>query len=647
MKNKFFIRQVCDCALLAQICMMRIKQRRGEEDMILDNLTKFNQKKKLWMTPKHPLYTKSIEFRRMYGAAVFMQAELNCLESPLNNFEVERLLSSGFQLGPEDMGKVLRLSKEKSMVVDYLLQNFECDREKYLLMLDIINVSIRGDSSKMQEREKESIQSFAKSFHVTSDRLTLLKEFAQSAQEEENVKCREIIHRMHLQHMELSIVDMKYYIMQLWETMDCTQEMLDKEGEVRIVERCQIREDLVLDKGMRLIFDHAQVRIYGNILLNGGELVIEDSKVIRKSDSHRACINMKAVGSRVLISGSEMDCRNLGMLVRAEAGELKVRKSMIYRTTRGAAIRFWGNSIQVLDTYFYECYSPEDGGAVMIRTPNGIVKGCRFRNCEARRGGAVFGVEGNQITNCKFDGCNVAEFGAAVFYHGFVRANVHHLQYKNCCPEGAETIQYLAKMGTFQVTGEYPIRVSTIVDCPVLVEAEGNLIIEDANIYLNYPIRCRGSLQMKNVKIISNHMDEGDMVILEHSRNCRIHHCEFNGMGRNSGLSAAGSRITVTKSLFRNITGGRAIYDAYSPEIRECIFNLCQDGAIYSQNGNIKLCVFVNCRAKSGAGVLMYGGRGTIEQCNFRRCVADFSDGAIDRALGQQVIKCVFEDCKP
>ena len=613
--------------------------------MILDNLTKFNQKKKLWMTPKHPLYMKPVQFKVMYGAAVFMQAELDCLSNPLNNFELERLLSSGFHLESEDMARVLNFSKDKSTVIDYLLQNLESDREKYLLMLDIINVSIRND--KIQDKEKESIQLFAKMFQVSSEVIVLLKEFALSAQKDDDETCREILHRMHIHNIELSMVDMKYYIINLWKTVECTQEMLNQEKEVRIVDRCQIREDLVLENGMRLVFDHAEVRVHGNILLNGGELIIEDSKVIRKGDSHRACINMKAVKSRILISNSEMDCRNLGMFIRAEAGELKIRKSLIYKTTRGAAIRFWGNSIQVTDTEFYECYSPEDGGAIMIRTPDAIVKGCRFRRCEAKRGGAIFAVEGNQIMHCRFEECHVAEFGAAIFYHGFVRANMHHLQYQNCCPEGAETIQYLSKMGTFQVTGQYHIMVSTIIDCPVLVEAEGNLVIEDANLYMNYPIRCRGSLQMKNVKIISNHIEEGDMIILEHSRNCRIHHCEFNGMGRSSGMSASGCRITITKSLFRNISGGRAIYDPYSPEIRECIFNLCQDGAVYSQNGDIKRCVFVNCRSRSGAGVLMYGSKGTVEQCDFRRCIADFGGGAIDKKLGQQVINCVYQECKP
>lgn len=613
--------------------------------MILDNLTKFNQKKKLWMTPKHPLYSKSLKYRVMYGSAVFMQAELNCLSSPLNNFELERLLLAGFQLESDEMAKVLRYSKEKDVVIDFLLHSIQTEREKYLLLLDMINVSLKN--AKVPDREREAIEVFGEILKVSNEKLSLLTEFALSANEENVQTCREILHRMHLNDMDLSPLDMKYYIMQLWGTMECTQEMLNQEQEVRIVERCQIKEDLVLSKGMCLIFDHAEVRIHGNILLNGGELIIDDSKIIRKSDSHRACINMKSVLSRVLILNSEMDCRNLGMLVRAEAGELQIKRSFIYHTTRGAAIRFWGNSIQILDTVFSDCYSPEDGGAIMIRTPRGRIKNCKFLNCEAKRGGAIYAVEGNEITHCEFEKCYVAEYGAAIFYNGFVRANLHHLQYKMCCPEGAETIQYLAKMGTFQVTGNYHIMVSTIVDCPILIEVLGSLTIEDANLYLNYPIRCRGSLQMKKVKVISNHLQKGDMIILEHSKKCLIQQCEFNGMGKSSGIYATGCRMSVIKSIFRNMVDGRAIYDAYAPEIEGCIFNFCQEGAIYSQDGNIKQCLFVNCRGKSGAGILMYGNRGNIENCKFRRCIADFTGGAIDRNLGQRVLQCQFEGCKP
>lgn len=613
--------------------------------MIVDNLTKFNQRKKLWMTPKHPLYMKPKEFKLMYGAVCLMQAELNNAMGALENPELIRLLTAGFRLGNEDISQILRISKDKKAVMEYMGENLESERERYLLILDIINVSC-GEKA-IEERSQESVQLIAKQFHVSREALLFLEQFLESANEDDVLQCREILHRMHLHKMELSPVDMKYYVMHFWGTMECDQALLEQKGEVRIIERCLILEDLVVKRGTRLVFDHAEVRISGNILLDGGELVIEESKVIRKGDSHRACVNMKSPHSSIVVINSEIDCRNMGMFIRAETGTLKMSGSLVYQTTRGAAIRFWGHSVQVEDCIFSECYSPEDGGAMMIRTPSGIVRRCRFRRCEAKRGGAILAVEGNEITECQFEDCCVAEFGAAVFYHGLVRANVHHLAYKDCCPEGVETVQYLSKMGTFQVTGEYYIGVSTIIDCPVMVEAEGELVIEDANVYINYPIYNRGSLKMKNVKVICNHLEKGDMIILEHSRNCRIHHCEFNGMQRAGGIYASGCRITVSNSLFRNISGGRAIYDTYSPEIRECIFNFCQDGAIYCQNGEIRRSVFVNCRAKSGAGIQMYGSRGVIEQNNFRRCIADFTGGAVDRSLGQQVIKCVFEECKP
>lgn len=613
--------------------------------MIVDNLTKFNQKKKLWMTPKHPMYIRSVDFKILYGAAILIQAEIDSFSNPLNNFELERLLVSGLHLEREQMAKVLSVAKEEEKVYAALQKQLISEREKYLLLLDMINVSLSKE--KLPVKEKEHIEQVRNQLKVNGKCMTLIYEFSIAANREDVTRCREILHRMHLQDMELTPLDMKYYIMRLWGTMDCTQQMLVEAKEVRIAERCQILEDLVLTKGMRLIFDHCEVRIHGNILLNGGELIIEDSKVIRKGDSHRACFNMKSVYSRILIDRSEMDCRNLGMLVRAEAGNLLIRDSLIYQTTRGAAIRFWGNAVKIVNTTFYNCYSPEDGGAIMIRTPEGEVTKCRFRNCEARRGGAVFGVEGNKITHCVFEECCVAEYGAAIFYHGFVRANMHHLRYKNCCPEGAETVQYLAPMATFHITGEYHITVSTIIDCPVIVETEGNLVIENANIYLNYSICCRGGLQMKNVHMISTHLKDTDMIILEHSRNCRIHHCEFNGMCKTGGISASGSRIMISNSLFRNMSGGRAIYDAFSPDIRETIFNYCEKGAVFCQNGEIKRCVFVNCRAKNGAGVSMYGTRGVIEQCNFRRCIADHTGGAVDRMLGQRVIKCTCEDCKP
>lgn len=108
------------------------------------------------------------------------------------------------------------------------------------------------------------------------------------------------------------------------------------------------------------------VRIYGNISIEGGTLIAENSKLIRKSDSHRACVNIRRAG-KVIMEQCDIDCRNYGMFLRAQDGEAVIRDSEIYHTTRGAAVRFWGKTLELTGTVFHHCYSRENGGAVMAR----------------------------------------------------------------------------------------------------------------------------------------------------------------------------------------------------------------------------------------------------------------------------------------
>lgn len=100
---------------------------------------------------------------------------------------------------------------------------------------------------------------------------------------------------------KIELIDLKYFALQIYESVECTQREINEKKEVRITDRCQIYDDIVLARGTKLVFDHALVRIYGNILLDGGTLEIINSKFIRKSDSHRACINVKDAYSRVIV----------------------------------------------------------------------------------------------------------------------------------------------------------------------------------------------------------------------------------------------------------------------------------------------------------------------------------------------------------
>lgn len=613
--------------------------------MILDTLTKFNMRRKLWMTPEHPLSTKPRGFKVMYSAALILQAQVVKKSGMLNNYELERLVKAGFKMDSTDFAWALRTSGDNAAVVDYLLDNLKTDRERSFFIMDLVNVSINdGD---IEEDSRKSIELFAKMFGVPSERTSLLQRFIEYAYGEDIRECQRFAALIEERVPGIGITDLKYYIMQITETTDFTQKLLDEKKNFRLIDRCNIYEDIVLSEGMTLVIDNAVVRIFGNILLDGGHLVINNSKIIRKSDNHRACINLRARGSSAELYSAQADCRNYGMLIRAEEGTVIIENSNIYHTSRGAAVRFWGKELAVKGTGFYECYSPEDGGAVMARGGKAVIEDCHFHDCEAKRGGAIYGTNGTVISGCSFTRCNVAEYGAAVYYSGSLDGKSSGLGYSDCHPSGAEIVQHLTSQREIIIKGEYHIGVSTIIDCPVSVGLGGRLVIENANIYLNYPLRCSGSLIINNARIVSNHLEDGDMVYLDNAKECSIHHCELDGMLKTGGVNLLNTRISITKSLFRNMEGGRAVYNAYQPEISDCIFNFCQKGAIYSQGGNIERCVFINCRAKSGAGVQMYGRKGIIKNCIFRRCVSEYSGGAVDRVAGMRVEKCTYEDCKP
>ena len=147
--------------------------------MILDILTKFNMRRKLWMTPEHPLCTMPKDFKVMYCAAIILQAQVNKSASPLNNFELERLLKAGLKLDSSDIAWAMRSSRDNALVVDYLLSNITTDRERVFLIMDLINVSIIDGN--ISDNSKKSLELFTKLFGVPIDRLTLLQRFVEYA----------------------------------------------------------------------------------------------------------------------------------------------------------------------------------------------------------------------------------------------------------------------------------------------------------------------------------------------------------------------------------------------------------------------------------------------------------------------------------
>ena len=64
-----------------------------------DTLSKLKEQKKIWISPKHPMYFEPLEDRILYCSGVFHFVLISNQGSPLSNFELNRLVKAGLELG--------------------------------------------------------------------------------------------------------------------------------------------------------------------------------------------------------------------------------------------------------------------------------------------------------------------------------------------------------------------------------------------------------------------------------------------------------------------------------------------------------------------------------------------------------------------
>jgi hypothetical protein len=613
--------------------------------MRLDILTKFKYKKKMWITPRHPLYFEALEAKVLYGTGVFMHAGLNKTVNTLNNFELERLLTKGLGLSSKEMTTIIRLAREEKRILDQLLEYLKTPSSKYLFLLDLANVSMR--STPLSEEELQSIRVFSELLGVSEKERQLIIRFIQSAFASDAKNCISIYERMQLEKMQLSMTELKYYMPELDYVTRIEEKILTKGDTLQLVDQCEIRQSIQVTQGSTLCIANATIELYGVIVVDGGTLKIQKSKLIRKSDDNRPFIIVKNY-SNVIIEDTEMDCRYISSAINQNNGNLTLTGCKIQNARVNSAVLFWGDQINIMNSTFHDCYTTQNGAAILIQNGSGQIKTCKFYDCDANNGGAIYASNRIMIMDCRFHSCAAKEYGAAIFYHGEVKSNISDCVYSNCYPEKEEIIQYIGDLPEKVIRQEYQIHVSTLLDCKLIVEELGVLEIENAVIFSNFTIQCEGILNMKHSKIIAKKFNGRDLINVSNARGCNISYCDFNGSGMAGALCAKGSRVKIRHSIFRNTAEGRAVFNPLSPSIYDCTFSYCLGGAIYTQGGKIENCTMINCRAKSGAGILMYGNnKGEIVNCKFIRCISDYSGGAIDKTGIPYIAECQFEECKP
>lgn len=612
-------------------------------------LAKFNHKKNMWISPRHPLCRKNAEFKIYYCASILLHARLNTASSSFNNLQLERLMKSGFQLTAKEMIEIMKLSQEVKTTVDHLLELLENTTEQYIFIMDLANVSINEMSITIEEQK--SIDLFAKLMEMDNKIKNLFIQFVTSAFYESYYDCKQLYGEMQRLQLDLKIGQLQYF-MPNYEYIEYILEEKIPVGKTVWQGKYSLDHNVVVPEGAELHIYDSTLHLDSTMFeVMGGILVIENSNLICENAQGKynileTCIKAEE-NATVKILDCKIDMKYKGTFLVQNKGKLELKNTVIYQTRKNSAVQLSDSTFSIEETEFHDCVSNENGGAVLIKNGTGQIKDCHFKKCEAQNGGAIYASNTVFVSNCEFEHCFARLHGGGIYFIGEIRANIERCHFEKCLPKHENVLQHLMEKEAILIKKEYKIKYSTILETPLIIEEFGVLEIINSLLYVGVKIQCFGILNMKNVKAYEYNLEDRDLISFTTTKTSHILDCQFDGHLKCGIFRASGARLHISNTVFKNTSNGRAIYDAFMPVIKKCVFTMCQNGALYCNSGKISKSHFVNCRARSGAGILMYGNRGEIEDSTFVRCISDYSGGAIDMSGSYHVVRCHYEECKP
>ena len=182
--------QCIDCDPPENVFLIYYNQEEGCR-MIIGKPDKVIIIKEIMADAKASLYFEEEEFKIYYASMIHLRK--NQSMSPEQNYELERLLHHGLDLNAGQMARVLKKGSESSEVLDYLYSHTDLGMKRYLLMLDLYNISSEEELSR---QETDNLWLFAHMLEIPEKYMMLFEHFIRGARKENEGECRRIFAMM-------------------------------------------------------------------------------------------------------------------------------------------------------------------------------------------------------------------------------------------------------------------------------------------------------------------------------------------------------------------------------------------------------------------------------------------------------------------
>lgn len=609
-----------------------------------DIITKFDYKKKTWLSPRHPLYFEDENNKIIYISVVLMFAQLNKTINPLNNYEFNRLMLKGLGLNPDKMSRIMAGTNNKESIIDSLTTLLDTKNKKYIFLLDIFNVGIR--SKGYSEEEKQAIDIYSKLLSISNQEKYMLEEFILNSFVNNDDKCVKIFENMLEFSMDISMSELKYFLPSI-KYVDVIDDRIVYDGEqLEITHDCKVMGNIRVLSGGKLVIRDANMKIYGTIIVDSAYVDIESSSITYMGSENKVLLSVNS-DSSIVINKATFNGSNRSGVIYQFGGNLKISKSSINNTNVYSAIYFNGNNAIISKCEFINCCVQKNGAAIYKKSGRVNVSQCSFVNCKAIYGGAIFAKKGTRVTLCSFKSCNAIKFGHSIFFIGEIGSRIARCMFEEGIPNPNEVVQYIGKNTTYTVNDEKWLKYSSIFENGFVVNKNAILNIENCNIYLGQGAKVEGTMNMNSCHVEPVKFNGLDLIDISNANESEITNCEFDGKDSCSIFRATGTRININKCYFINVAKGRAIYNCMESSIIDSIFSFCDHGGVYMNGGKVLGCTFINCRGDKGAGIELKGNRAVVKNCKFIRCIASISSGGISSVGNNRLEQLAFKECKP
>ncbi len=605
-------------------------------------LMRLKEKTKTWLSPKHEFNSESAEFKECYAAAVLLQTQLSDAISPVDHFELLRLLSFGLGLGKEEVKAAIMLSKNKEKVLESILDYMDTEKKQIIFLMDLYMLSYVSED--FGDKEEQAILIYGELFHMGSQELKLIRAMIKAAMEEELSECMNIYYSMSQIKMDCSLENIRYYIPELEYTSVIDTSVLYPGRKVHINGQCRLRETLVVPKGCHIIFQNAKLKIKAPIIVNGAKIEIINSEFTYDGGGFDSMIKLNG-DSSLIVRSSKFYCRNYCGVVDQSSGYLDLLDATFYESNLKSAIDFRGDEMIVVKCHFHNCYLNGNGSAINSLAKKGLIGSCDFEGCYSDYGGALYVMSPVKIIDSRFRHCHSTKLGNSIYYLGDAMKYVNKTLYESDYEDRAELVQRFDDVD--DLIGVKEISCSTHFANEIPIMFSGRIYIHDANIYLSNTLKASGGMLMEQCLIKPYDFQGDDLLEIINGSAVEIKSSTFDGKGQYGGISATGTRLSLFSVTFKNTNKGRAVYNSVDLHAEDCIFNNCNGGAIYGSRALVKNSTFVNCRAERGGGCYLAGSKGLIKKCTFEKCIAMIEGGAISRFGNYQIEGCTFDECEP